>query len=363
MLRSLSALVVLTISWSFVLPAPVSGQAAQQTVPPQHEVVQGNTLWDLAEIFYGNPFEWRRIWEANQDRLDNPDLIYPGQVLRIPGADGQMMEVMVMPGGGQVPAAETEIVAELPERTMWYPDTTFNSGAFDVVRQSFPAVQPEIVYSAPFLVGNGMPMTSGMGALVGFAGAANSRTPRESARRNDRVFLEFEGAVAPAPGALLQTYAMTEYSVGDLGMVARPTGIIRVVGRDQGRQIGVVERVFARMLPEDRLRVLPAYSPRPGVEPSAVAAGATVQVAGFALQSSEIHGPGDFLFLALGSDDGVSIGDEYVVRMPGSGAQAEGRFRIVNVASGTSTGRIMALRNTVFTSGVEATLERRMPGR
>ncbi len=359
MLRSSSALVALTISWSFVLPAPVSGQAAQQTAPPQHEVVQGNTLWDLAELFYGNPFDWRRIWEANQDRLDNPDLIYPGQVLRIPGADGQMMEVVVMPGGGEVPPMETEIAAALPARTLWFPDTTANNAGFDVVRQSFPAVQPSIVYSAPFLTDPGM----GMGMVGGFAGAANSRTPRESARGNDRIFLEFEGAFAPAPGALLQSYTVSEYSVGDLGMVARPTGIIRVVGRDQGRHVGVVERVFERMLPEDRLRILPTYSPRPGVEPSAVANGGTVQVAGFALQSSELHGPGDYLFIALGSEDGISVGDEYGVRMPGSGARAEGVFQIVSVASGSSTGRIISLRNVVFRRGVEATLERRMPGR
>ncbi len=43
-------------------------------------------LWNIAgkiEI-YADPFMWPRIWQANTDQIRNPDLIYPGQVLKIP---------------------------------------------------------------------------------------------------------------------------------------------------------------------------------------------------------------------------------------------------------------------------------------
>lgn len=202
-----------------------------------------------------------------------------------------------------------------------------------------------------------------MGSFVGFAGAVDSRTPRESARGNDRVFLAFEGGFAPAPGSLLQVYAVSGDLVENLGRVAHPTGIVRIVGREGTRSIGVVERVFDRMLPDDRIRMLPNFQPRPGVQPSVVTGGPVVQIAGFALQTAEIHGPGDHLFIPMGTGEGVAIGDEYTVRMPGTGDAAEGRFQIVSVADGSATGRIIALRNTVFEAGVQATLERRMPGR
>lgn len=48
-------------------------------------------LWNIAgkiEI-YGDPFQWPRIWQANTDKISNPDIIHPGEVLTLPPA-GQM---------------------------------------------------------------------------------------------------------------------------------------------------------------------------------------------------------------------------------------------------------------------------------
>lgn len=53
-----------------------------------YTVKSGDTLSAIAEREYGDAGEWRRIYEANRDRIDNPDLIHPGQELRIPGDDG-----------------------------------------------------------------------------------------------------------------------------------------------------------------------------------------------------------------------------------------------------------------------------------
>lgn len=54
--------------------------------PVTHVVVAGDTLWDLAQRFYGNPFRYREIAAANN--IANPSLIFPGQVLVIPGIGG-----------------------------------------------------------------------------------------------------------------------------------------------------------------------------------------------------------------------------------------------------------------------------------
>lgn len=45
-------------------------------------------LWNIAakDEIYNDPFMWPKIWQANTDKIRNPDLIYPGQVLRIPPA-------------------------------------------------------------------------------------------------------------------------------------------------------------------------------------------------------------------------------------------------------------------------------------
>ena len=48
----------------------------------------GDTLSRLARLYYRDAGAWRRIFEANRDRIKNPDLIYPGQVLTIPDGTG-----------------------------------------------------------------------------------------------------------------------------------------------------------------------------------------------------------------------------------------------------------------------------------
>lgn len=52
-----------------------------------YTVERGDTLSQIAKQFYGKASEWNTIFQANRDQLDDPDLIQPGQVLRIPGAD------------------------------------------------------------------------------------------------------------------------------------------------------------------------------------------------------------------------------------------------------------------------------------
>ncbi len=49
-----------------------------------YTVVRGDTLSKIAKQYYGDAMKYPVIFEANKPMLKNPDLIYPGQVLRIP---------------------------------------------------------------------------------------------------------------------------------------------------------------------------------------------------------------------------------------------------------------------------------------
>jgi nucleoid-associated protein YgaU len=49
-------------------------------------VVKGDSLSKIAKREYGDANKWRTIHEANKDLISDPDLIYPGQELKIPGA-------------------------------------------------------------------------------------------------------------------------------------------------------------------------------------------------------------------------------------------------------------------------------------
>lgn len=49
-----------------------------------HTVEKGDTLSKIAKAVYGDAMKYPAIFEANKPMLKDPDLIYPGQVLRIP---------------------------------------------------------------------------------------------------------------------------------------------------------------------------------------------------------------------------------------------------------------------------------------
>lgn len=61
-----------------------AAQAAPEAV--YYEVVKGDTLSKIAKHHYGDANKYHQIFEANKPMLEDPDKIYPGQRLRIPGA-------------------------------------------------------------------------------------------------------------------------------------------------------------------------------------------------------------------------------------------------------------------------------------
>jgi nucleoid-associated protein YgaU len=60
-----------------------SGQAPEART---YTVRKGDSLSRIAKEVYGDAQQWRKIHEANRDIIDDPDLIHPGQVLKLPGA-------------------------------------------------------------------------------------------------------------------------------------------------------------------------------------------------------------------------------------------------------------------------------------
>lgn len=64
--------------------APAPATAGSTTAGRSYTVVSGDSLSKIAKHHYGDAAKWHAIYEANRDKIKNPDLIYPGQVLTIP---------------------------------------------------------------------------------------------------------------------------------------------------------------------------------------------------------------------------------------------------------------------------------------
>jgi hypothetical protein len=77
-----------------ILATLLAGAALAQEVairsdhPDEYIVVKGDTLWDISGRFLEHPWQWPAIWQANQ-QIENPHLIFPGDVLSLVYIDGQ----------------------------------------------------------------------------------------------------------------------------------------------------------------------------------------------------------------------------------------------------------------------------------
>ena len=65
-------------------PASVPPAAPAASASRTYTVKAGDSLSKIAQREYGDASEWKKIHAANRDQIPNPDLIHPGQVLKLP---------------------------------------------------------------------------------------------------------------------------------------------------------------------------------------------------------------------------------------------------------------------------------------
>lgn len=59
-------------------------EPARSQEPKTYTVEKGDSLSKIAKHFYGDANKWKEIFEANKDSIKDPDVIHPGQELKIP---------------------------------------------------------------------------------------------------------------------------------------------------------------------------------------------------------------------------------------------------------------------------------------
>ena len=62
----------------------VTVKTADEPKVEYYEIVSGDTLSGIAKKYYGDAMQYPRLFEANREVIKDPDLIYPGQKIRIP---------------------------------------------------------------------------------------------------------------------------------------------------------------------------------------------------------------------------------------------------------------------------------------
>jgi len=263
-----------------------------------HMVQKGDTLWDLAGKYLGNPYAWPQIWELNQ-WIKDPHWIYPGDPLIIDLA-------RAVATAGTVP----EAVANLsPDQRRADPNA---------VRRPELGFSFQDFIQLPFIVPEGAEAHfKGQGA---FTITANKREDRQFLGEGEQVYLNGganQGVKVGDRFLILKTVARRlmhpTIAKKKLGDVIQQVGVVRIVTAQPNGSVAVIERSLDSVEVGDHLErfVEPANIPAKLrtdlAEPVKVAADAGVVV--YTRDAKVNSAGGDMIIIDKGANDGLKVGD------------------------------------------------------
>jgi LysM domain len=372
-----------------------------------HVVKAGDTLWDLADRYLGNPHDWKALFQANRSIITNPHWIYPSERLAIPARAAETSTPLgdVAPGpardrqatsppakvaapakaaGPETPAAaklatDSEIdrsrPAEAtpdagntggppaaPARTRFYKGGASSQQETESRPPALPAsptsgpVSAMETRAAAWLQSQNATRRP-VGRFLGVAGdraAAVAGVPPAMPHPWDRVYVAYSGASRLTAGDTLML-VRPERRLGSWGRIMRPTALVRVLSVSDSTVLGQITRQYDVVGGGD-LAFLPESAVVGATAVGSAAGGVDGrgQVLGF-LDQKPLPAVSDLVFVNLGRAVGVAVGDELDVEASG-GAGASQRpvavLRVVRVTDRTATARVIALSEPALRAGL-----------
>lgn len=308
------------------VPAQAQNIILNPDRPDVYVVERGDTLWDIAGEFLEQPWQWPQVWRANPE-IDDPDLIYPGDRLRLVMQDGQPR--IILDRGSDRP-----VVRLSPQMRSQPRDEAIPAISRDLIDHFLVdnlVVDPREYERSPYIV------SSADDNLVISAGdTVLARSPdsgwQETAQQMDIIRLG-ESYEDPDSGELLGHQGLR------IGQARRQRGD---AGDSEGVRRLEILRSREEIKPGDRLMVpggsavTTQYMPRPA--PSGLQ-GRVLEL----LTEVSLAAQYDSLLISLGAEDGLQEGDLLTVHADDR-AVADPLTGETLVAAGQPVGTLLVYR-------------------
>jgi hypothetical protein len=382
-------------NWLGALALAACPTLALGQAPESHTVREGDTLWDLARQYRGDPFLWPDIYRMNTAVVEDPHWIYPGEVLRLAASEG----IASVPSTDTPPPSDTTAVADAPssepEAAPEDPSTapaslatlteqsaeeedemaplfgprrgeTMGETMRAYVEQPYRPLRRSEFYSSGFLTeGDRLPYGKVLGMVT---------PPQIKALARNVSALPYSMMSLQAPRG-------TAYQVGDTLLITRtgpevrafgdvvvPTGMAQVVDTADGKYLAEVVAIFGAIRAGQQ--VLPIEPFTGGTTGRAVPLeqGITARLVG-GPNRQDLKAPQMVVFLDKGRRDGVAAGDLFEIRrsperLPDGSIRVDevmATLQVVHVRERSATARLLNIVSPDIAPGTQVRQVAKLP--
>jgi hypothetical protein len=375
--------------------------AAQDTSTQSHTVREGDTLWDLARQYRGDPFLWPDIYRMNTSVVEDPHWIYPGEVLRLSGnqavasvpaedtpapaqdstasaAEPVSDEVAESPAAGTEAAEQQQAPASLASLTDGTdaeqseplfgprPGDMLHETLKSYTEQPYRALRRSEFYSSGFLTENEkLPFGKMLGPV----------TPpqiRAMARNTNAMPYAIVAVSAPKGASYQVGDSLLVVQIGreveHYGDIIVPSGMIQVTDTADGRYLASVIAVYGPIRGGQSVLPLEKFGEPGSAKATPVSSGLRATLLGGSGRQ-DLKAPQMVVFLDKGRKDGVAPGDLFEVRRRPE-RLSDGTIRIddvmatlqvVHVRERSATARLLNVISPDIAPGTEARQVAKLP--